>query len=228
MSSFLKTIASYVPDQIIEQLSVSAEPPVEPQQTRFPAAVLFADISGFTALGERLAGQGVEGAESLTQALNDYFGQVVALVTALGGDVVKFAGDALLALWPALHEQGAATPGEALALATARAAQCGMALQTTAQGESLGGEISLTLKIGIGAGEVLGMHLGGVYRRWEYLVAGEPILQASGAEDHAAPGQVVLARAAWELVAPFCAGTPRSPAAVRLDDVLSPVPMRPG
>ena len=68
---------------------------------RLAAAVLFADISGFTALTERLARTGPAGVEELTELLNDCFGRLVKLVVDHGGDVVKFAGDALLALWPA-------------------------------------------------------------------------------------------------------------------------------
>jgi class 3 adenylate cyclase len=61
---------------------------------RFPAAVLFADISGFTALTEHLAQQGPAGAEILTRELNTYFGRLIDLITIHGGDVIKFAGDA--------------------------------------------------------------------------------------------------------------------------------------
>jgi class 3 adenylate cyclase len=61
------------------------------------AGVLFADISGFTALSERLAERGPEGVEELTPVLNGYFGQLIDLISAHGGDMVKFAGDALLA-----------------------------------------------------------------------------------------------------------------------------------
>lgn len=38
--------------------------------------------------------------EKLTYYLNDYFGQLIRLIHSHGGDVVKFAGDALLAVWP--------------------------------------------------------------------------------------------------------------------------------
>ena len=43
-----------------------------PEGERFPAAVLLADISGFTALAERLSQKGPVGAEELTSVLNAY------------------------------------------------------------------------------------------------------------------------------------------------------------
>ena len=76
------------------------------------SAVLFADISGFTALSERLAAKGADGVEELTQILNAYFGRLIEVIVDHGGDVVKFAGDALLAFWPVRtqHDLPAAAP----------------------------------------------------------------------------------------------------------------------
>lgn len=65
--------------------------------------------SGFTAWTEQLAEQGPEGAETLTAVLNDYFGRVIDSIEESGGDLVKFAGDALLALWPAQTGRNYAT-----------------------------------------------------------------------------------------------------------------------
>jgi class 3 adenylate cyclase len=67
---------------------------------RFRSAVLFADISGFTPLAERLAQRGPAGAEDLSGLLNAYFGQLTALIAAHAGEVITFAGDGLLAAWP--------------------------------------------------------------------------------------------------------------------------------
>jgi class 3 adenylate cyclase len=66
----------------------------------FDAAALFADISGFTALAERLARSGPSGVEALSELLNGCFGELVELVAVHRGDVVKFAGAALLGCRP--------------------------------------------------------------------------------------------------------------------------------
>jgi hypothetical protein len=72
-------LASYVPALVARRFADRREPLVEPESERFPAAVLFADISGFTALTERLAGTGPNGVEELTELLNDCFGELVEL-----------------------------------------------------------------------------------------------------------------------------------------------------
>ena len=48
--------------------------------------LLFADVSGFTALSEHLAALGPEGAEQLTTIMNDYFS---AMLDILGTDFVR-------------------------------------------------------------------------------------------------------------------------------------------
>src|SRR5258708_26570877 len=66
-------------------------------------SLLSADISGFTALSERLAGIGRAGAEELTDLLNHCFDGMIATATRHGGDVLKFGGDALLIHFPGDH-----------------------------------------------------------------------------------------------------------------------------
>src|SRR5262245_45320855 len=100
MPSLLETLGSYVPATIVAYANGRAPRPPEPAGDAFEAVALFADISGFTALTERLASRGPSGAEELTGLLNGYFGSLIDFITGAGGDVVKFAGDALLALWP--------------------------------------------------------------------------------------------------------------------------------
>src|SRR5215213_7244117 len=142
MSTLPNSLTSYVPDLIVRRLADNPTPPSAPFAERFPAAVLFADISGYTPLAERLTHRGPTGVEELTHVLNDSLGQLIALITALGGDVVKFAGDALLALWPAGDED--------LAHVTRRAAQCALALQATLHDSSVVEHVRISIRIGLG------------------------------------------------------------------------------
>jgi class 3 adenylate cyclase len=113
-------LSGYTPALASRRLVGRQEPLCEPEGEQLAAAVLFADISGFTALTERLAGTGPSGVEELTELLNGCFGELIRLVVDHGGDVVKFAGDALLGLWPA---------DESLPAPTAQAASCGLTMQ---------------------------------------------------------------------------------------------------
>jgi predicted ATPase len=58
------------------------------------------------------------------------------------------------------------------------------------------------MKIGIGAGEVLAAHVGGVRDRWEYVFAGDPLRQMVQAEHQAERGGIVLSPEAEALIAP--------------------------
>jgi class 3 adenylate cyclase/tetratricopeptide (TPR) repeat protein len=85
--------ASYVPD-VVRRWA-----PDGPRHRRVDGSLVSADISGFTALSERLAAYGREGAEELTVLLNQCFGAMIEIVDEFGGDVLKFGGDALLVLF---------------------------------------------------------------------------------------------------------------------------------
>ncbi len=197
MAQLIETLSSYVPLMVRRRLAADPAPLTAPQLETFSAAVLFADISGFTALAERLALHGATGSEELSRLLNNFFEQLINIITAQGGDVVKFAGDAMLAIWLA-DEEPVSDRETAVKFATQRAAQCARAIQTEAHTQVEGTQ--LTLRIGLGVGEVVVAHLGGQRDRWELVVAGDPLIQMSAAQHRAAPGEVILSPQAQTLV----------------------------
>lgn len=217
----LEDLACYVPALILRRVSGDSGATMAPALERFSAAVLFTDLSGFTALTERLTSHSPAGAEELTRLLDGYFGRLVDIVTSHGGDVVKFAGDGLLALWYG---------EEPLAHLARRAVQCGHEVQRLMTPDSWPAFTSaappLALRVGVGAGEVTTMHLGGSFGRWELLVTGEALVQASRAETEARPGEVLIARDAWPLVAGACRGQPLPSGAVRLAELNAVLPPR--
>ena len=200
MSDLLRTLAAYVPPHITRATldETAPAPPTMAQADRFPAAVLFADISGFTPLTEALAQKSSEGPEELTRLLNGYFSRMIALIEAQGGEVVKFSGDAVTVVFPAVRED--------LSVATRRARQAAEAMQAAmsefATLETSVGPIALGMKIGIGAGEILATRVGGVLGRWEYVIAGDPLRQIAQAEHQAQRGEIVLSPEAKSIIAP--------------------------
>ena len=74
------------------------------------ATLVFGDVSGFTALGERLARRGRVGSEELTEAITAVFVAMHQAIQDQGGEILKFGGDAVLAMFTgAGHEaRGAA------------------------------------------------------------------------------------------------------------------------
>jgi len=207
MVSLLRILAAYVPPGIVRVTLREAQPspPTEATADRFPAAILFADVSGFTPLTEALAQKGAKGPEELTRLLNGYFGRMIALVEAQGGEVVKFSGDAVTVVFPAVEEK--------LSIATRRARQAAESMQEAmsefATLETIAGPVALGMKIGIGAGEILAARVGGVRDRWEYVIAGDPLRQVAQAEHQAERGEIVLSPEAEAIIAPH-AIAPRS------------------
>ena len=61
---------------------------------------LFADISGFTKIGEACSTMGIRGPEELSFCINRYMEGCIKQLSKYGGDVIKFAGDAMIVMWP--------------------------------------------------------------------------------------------------------------------------------
>ena len=141
MSTYLQALASYLPKLIVERANDGRLGGSEPVAEQFEAALLFADVSGFTKLTERLAAQGPAGTEHLTQILNLYFGRIIDIVEYWGGDVVKFAGDALIALWPVQPTQDGSC--DAIAVVTKRATTCALELQRELHNYAVGDDLRL-------------------------------------------------------------------------------------
>lgn len=96
-------ICELVNDYIVKRngAKLHAEVRIQPSIQRFHGALLFVDISGFTVLSQKLD------VESLKNNINNYFKKMLEVVDKWGGDVIKFAGDALYIVWPTnIHTHG--------------------------------------------------------------------------------------------------------------------------
>jgi class 3 adenylate cyclase/tetratricopeptide (TPR) repeat protein len=181
--------------------AVAEAPPSREQ--RKVVTVLFCDVTGSTALGERLD------PESVRALLARYFEHMKTIVERHGGTVEKFIGDAVMAVFgvPTVHEDDA--------LRALRAAG-EMAEELPALG--------IEGRIGVMSGEV-------VTGTAERLATGDAVNVAARLQQAAAPGDVLLgeetyrlARAAVEVeaVAPLeLKGKTKPVAAYRLVSVLS-------
>lgn len=97
------------------------------------AVLWYSDLRGFTALAQGLP------RDAIIALLNAHFERLVAPIKAFGGEVLKFVGDGLLAIFP-IAEAGSASRACAQALRAVRAARAGMAAlngERQARGEPL-------------------------------------------------------------------------------------------
>ena len=109
------------------------------------------------------------------------------------------------------------------------ASQCGKTIQETLGAFPAAEGVTLTSKVGISLGELLAIHVGGVFDRWELLIVGDPLGRMAQAEHRARSGQrdVVLAPEVWRKVRRHCLATPLDDGFVRLDEVQHPLPLWP-
>lgn len=96
-------VKSFVPSFLVDIVNDGAARGrdfVDPQSIFFTAVCLVVDISGFTKLSGEYCGLGKAGIDLLQLATNGYMGQLVEVVHEFSGDVIKFAGDALICVFP--------------------------------------------------------------------------------------------------------------------------------
>lgn len=147
---------------------------------------LFADLSGFTPLSERLD------AEELLEVIDPIISALSDLVGRYGGYVEKFAGDALLALFgaPVAHEDDAS-----------RAIQ--VALDMHAELDRLRGSLGpngdgLSLHIGIASGRGIARMIGSSVRM-DYAVLGDSVILAQRLESNTPSGQTYVSESTYAL-----------------------------
>lgn len=197
----VELLASYVP-RLIQKRAISDPSPISsPIRDSFQSVVLFADISGFTALTEKLAARGPAGVETLARILNDYFGKMIDVIHEFGGDVVKFAGDALIVIWridpnPAT---GASASEEDQRQWTLRALECALHIREKMVNYSAEGS-PLYVKMALATGRITEVHVGGVFNRWEFVLVGDPLVELGVANSLAKAGDIILSASALKWI----------------------------
>jgi class 3 adenylate cyclase/tetratricopeptide (TPR) repeat protein len=140
--------------------------------------MLFADVTGSTAIAERLD------PEHVTEVMETFFAAMREEIAAEGGTVEKFIGDAVVAVFgvPSAHEDD-----------PARAVRAALRMQrrlerVNAHVEPTHG-VSLRIRIGVNTGEVLAAIDA---KPGEPSVTGDAVNVAARLEQAAQPGQVVV------------------------------------
>ena len=75
--------------------------------------LVFVDVSGFTALTERLAARGRAGAEEINEIVGATFTELATIAAKYGADLLKWGGDAAVLFFdqPGSAARGRAPPG---------------------------------------------------------------------------------------------------------------------
>ena len=102
-ADYVTSLSKYIPSLVLHQLiqrQESGRKTVLPELQEMETVCLFADISGFTKVGEACAKKGQRGNEDLAFVINRYMEGMVKNLSKYGGDIIKFVGDAMIVMWP--------------------------------------------------------------------------------------------------------------------------------
>ena len=161
------------------------------QEVRKTVTVVFCDVTGSTAMGERLD------PESLRRVMSRYFDEMRTALERHGGTVEKFIGDAVMAVFgvPAIHEDDA--------LRAVRAAvEMREALKALNKELERDHGVSLAARIGVNTGEVVAGD------QPDTLVTGDAVNVAARLEQAAEPGTVLIGEETLRLVRDAVVGEP--------------------
>lgn len=184
LTSLRFTLSTYLPAYLVKLVTEDPRPGLVSGSFRYGTA-MFADVSGFTAMSEKLSALGKEGAEEVTGIVNDYFDTMLEISARYNGDLLKFGGDALLIFFEGEY-------GPHRAVTTAHAMQS--AMSRFAQVETSQGAFPLRMSIGAGTGPIFLANLG-FEEQMEYAVMGRALANMAQAEDRAVAGQIIVDRA---------------------------------
>jgi class 3 adenylate cyclase/tetratricopeptide (TPR) repeat protein len=162
-----------------------AEQPAPPQEARKTVTVVFSDLVGSTALGERLD------SESLREVMDRYFTEMRAVLERHGGIVEKYIGDAVMAIFglPRAHEDDALR-------AVRAASEMGAALEGLNAELERDWGVTLANRTGVNTGEVVV----GDPSSGQRLATGDAVNVAARLEQAAPAGSVLIGDPTYRLV----------------------------
>jgi class 3 adenylate cyclase len=174
---FARALASFLPPEVAEL--VEASPSALSLREELEATIVFSDIRGFSSLAERLPPRQV------AEVVGRHLQAMVEVVTAHGGVLDKFAGDAVMAVFGAPRP---AADHARRALGCAAAMQHRQAaLNAEAEHEGLP---AFQIGIGVNTGTVVAGTLGGA-GRLDYTVLGDAVNIAQRLQSEAAGGEIL-------------------------------------
>jgi adenylate cyclase len=148
------------------------------QNELLDATVLFVDVCGFTTITEQVP------ANTVVNLLNGLFDKIVKEIIAQNGDVDKFMGDAVMAVF-----RGGFHLDRAMDAALAIREQIKHADEITEGNLMFKPEVS----IGINSGEMVSGNIGSAsLKRLDYTVIGDVVNSAQRLQSVAKPGQIII------------------------------------
>ena len=177
----------YLSPQVIDQI-VRDPASLKLGGVRRELSIFFSDLAGFSTISEGLD------AEELTSLLNDYLGEMSAVLLESDGTLDKYEGDAIIAFWNAPIEQD---DHAARAVRAALESQRRLAERRPSLEHRAGAP--MRMRIGINTGPVVVGNMGSA-DRFDYTVLGDAANLASRLEgaNKAFGTEIMVAESTWQ------------------------------
>jgi class 3 adenylate cyclase len=218
----LEDWSRFLPGALVEWGGPAGQAWAEPPREAQVGALMITDISGFTRLTVKLSREnGQAGAEKIGLVLNGFVAKLVATVERLGGTILNFEGDSLVAGWKS-------EPGDVSDLGKAvwTSCHCALALQREVGHTTIEDE-TLSLRSGVAAGTTYLVHLLSRSANRRIILAGPGLSEVSWCATLAESGEILVSPQAWSYVGNHAQGRPMEAGPVHLIDVEEPPPSRP-
>jgi class 3 adenylate cyclase/tetratricopeptide (TPR) repeat protein len=194
------TLAPFVPRALLARLAR----PIEVLVETVDCTMVFADVSGFTRLSERLARRGNEGGEQLVDVINACFTALLAEAYGRGGSLVKFGGDAMVLLF---YDQQ--RNQEHTLRACGAAAAMRRRLREVGRVRVGDSNVVLRMSVGVHSGEYGMFVVGGSHR--EFVIGGGGTTKIVALEAAASAGQILLSPETARKLPRSCVGAQTGP-----------------
>ncbi|MCD6423511.1 MAG: DUF2791 family P-loop domain-containing protein, partial [Elusimicrobia bacterium] len=184
-----KELARFVPGYLLEILhSKNYNYQFRPRYMNY--TMLFADITGFTALSEKLTQMGDEGAERVVSLVNHYFKRLLKIADERDGYAVKFGGDALLFMFPVVKGDvfSSFRNGLCSARLIAEYFKQNPVVKTPV------GSIRVNITMALNNGKVYSCMVGGETKRKDYFIYGKMLNELAKAESLCQPGEIIVCK----------------------------------
>lgn len=174
----LKAMYSFLPRKVLYDRIIRKE---KVDYEFLPVTLFYGDISGFTKMSERLSTLGKEGAEEVTGIINHFFEPLIKIILSCGGDIYRFGGDAIIAIF---KDNGWKYSKEERAMEAAR--ETLNFVNEHKKLEARKGKFQIKMHIGLTSGKVYYKDLGD-----DFFMGGKLTKQLVRIVEKAKPGEIV-------------------------------------
>jgi class 3 adenylate cyclase/predicted ATPase len=176
----LARLLNSVPDQLAAKIASEGRAAAGERKS---VTIMFADISGFMALSERLD------PEAVVEIINRCFEKLGQIVYSYEGTIDKYIGDCIMALFgaPISHEDD-----------TERAVRASLDMREALANLSSELNVELTMHTGINTGAVIAVNVGSDLRM-QYTVIGDAVNVAARLQSVAQAGQILVGESVYRL-----------------------------